>query len=245
MLKPTLIIFATSLSVFAQVKETAVKAVVEEEQQVKVKNFDQAAMQMLTAKRARARNADLKAAQQAVDTLGKEVMKGNMSYTLLTMYPAQKKRFTILEGSEAALLKKFKKHAQAIKDEGVVMTNYIAGAPSQIYYVGGKVKKGLVKKSYIFPTDYDFERLVVVPVQRNFTYVKQLDPKTKKPLKTVDYTYILAIYNEASQSWSFMKAPDKQTAVLQMNEIRNYFRTLPVTMAKKLPKKHHKIVTTP
>ncbi len=180
------------------------------------------------AERIRREPLFMESAQMATQKLGDAILKGNMDFAVLKMYPRWKKKQSILVGGDGNMLKKFAHAAKLMRDSGTVITDFKALRATEILYVRMEKKKGLTKVYY--PVDYTFQKLVVVPTVTQIRFGK-IDPATGKPFEVEKKSFQLAIYDENVKDWSFIDGSS-----VSINDIRNMFPTVPLSFEKKLPK---------
>jgi len=152
-------------------------------------------------------------AKEAVDTLGKEVRKGNFLYSLDNMYPNWKKLAASHTGGEAKLRERLESVPLEMQKKGITIVGFEVMQPTQ----GFEVRANLYHDRNREP---DFtEYLVIVPTK---TIFRVIDPNSgTKKLESLGFQ--IAITNqERTNEWSFIDGGN-----MQHSELSKLFPLLP------------------
>jgi len=170
----------------------------------------------------------IKSAKLATEKLADEILKDNFDYAIANMYPRLKATLSKRVGGEAEFLKRQRKAVDDLRKSKTEIIDIKVSEPTELYYVWMKKKKGL--DVIYYPFDYTIQKLVIVPITKHVKFGK-INPDNGKPFAAVVNSYQLAIYDETDKRWSFIDGSS-----ITVNEIRNLFPTIPLDIAKKLPK---------
>ncbi len=170
----------------------------------------------------------LKSAKLATEKLADEILKDNIDYAILNIYPRWKAHLASRVGGQQQLILKAREAVKQMRDSKTEIVDIKVGTPTDIYYVHVRQKKGLAK--VVYPFDYNFQKLVIVPLSKHVKFGKT-NPETGKPYQAIQNSYQLAVYDEVAQTWSFIDGSG-----ITVNDIRNLFPTIPLTIKEKLPK---------
>lgn len=166
-------------------------------------------------------------AQQSVQALGNEVLKGNFTYAVEKMYPRWKARQAKRLGSEKALQEQFDKAAVQMQEAGIDITAFKALPPVAFYRVWPVVNEGV--KQVRSEKDLTYHIVAVVPTKMTLRFLIENQP----PRTFERSSYQLAVCKEGTNDWTFIDG-----AALDVNDLRSIFPLLPKNMV--LPAKEDK-----
>lgn len=164
--------------------------------------------------------------QNAVQTLGNEVLKSNFAYAVDKMYPRWKTRQAKRLGSEQKLLEKFNAAGAQMTAAGITIDAFRAKPPTLAFRVFPKLKEG--KTSIQSDKDLVYELLVIVPTVKKLTIFPPNEPKRVLSQQS----FQIAIAKEGSNTWTFIDG-----ATLKAQDLHSMFPLLPQDL--KLPEKHY------
>lgn len=179
-------------------------------------------------KRSREKPLHLQLAKLATEQLTDEILKGNTDFAIANIYPRWKKQLSMRFGGEANFLKRARETVTEMNRQNTVITDIKVGVPNTIYYVWLKKMKN--KSVIYFPFDYTTQKLVIVPTSVHAT-IDEIDKETGKKIKIIKNSFQIAIYDEATKSWSFISGGS-----ISINQLRSLFPTLPMNMTQHFEK---------
>jgi len=190
-------------------------------------NYEQR-KQLMVNERTRKKPLFIQSAHIATQALGAEIMKGNADYAIANMYPRLKKIQAKRAGGEENMIKKLRLAQKRMKEDKTVIIDFKADMPKEILHVRMERKEGLAK--FYFPVDFTFQKLLIVPTKTVIQFAK-VDTETGNPLKVLEESCQLAIYDEKTKKWSFING-----STISANELRGLFPLIPKDVATGFPK---------
>lgn len=166
-------------------------------------------------------------AQQSVQAMGNEVLKGNFIYAVEKMYPRWKTRQAKRLGSEQLLMEQFSKAAVQMQEAGIDITGFNALPPVAFYRVWPVVNEGV--KQVRSEKDLTYHIVAVVPTKMTLRFLIE----NQAPRTFERSSYQLAVSKEGANDWTFIDG-----AALDVNDLRSIFPLLPKNMV--LPAKEDK-----
>lgn len=180
--------------------------------------------QVVCAQEAESEAALRAGAAAATKVLGKEVVRGNFSYTIQRMYPRWKKKTAADLGGMDKLVDALSGVPKMMKENGIVILSFEPGVPEKVFEVQSAIiqtRDGQKKTIYT-------EWLAFVP-----TVTKYLvpDPATGKTVRLKKSGFQVAVSRKEENDWYFIDGSN-----LKVEELRRMFPALPATKdALRLP----------
>ena len=166
------------------------------------------------------------AAQQAVQTLGNELMKGNFDYSYEKIYPRWKRRLAKRYGGEKAFNAQLEKANQQKEKARFVISSYKALQPAAFFSVW-RAKK--IDNSTGKPIQNHLGQEVIVEhwlaIVPTVTSIKiPISDMPGKVREVEESSYTIAISEKGTNDWRFMTGLKPS-----VQELRGMFPTLPST----------------
>lgn len=164
------------------------------------------------------------AAQQAVQLLGNEVLKGNFAYAVSKMYPRWKVRQAKRLGDEQKLLDQFNKAGAQMQEAGIDITGFSAQKPLVFY----RVWPVRVDKSKAVGSGgaLNYHLLALVPTKMTMRFLLEGKP----PRTFIRTSFQVAISEEGTNDWTFIDG-----STIKRTDLRSMFPLLPADLV--LPKR--------
>jgi len=154
-------------------------------------------------------------AAEATRELGRQVMKGNHSYSIQRMYPRYRKRAAIRHGGEDKLEKKLMAVSEKMLKNGIKMLKFEVGSPRsahEVFLWRGRDKAGQPIQAYL-------EWLVFVPTRTEY---RVIDRETGVARRLETKGFQVAVAKKGTSEWYFLDGSN-----LTIPELRSFFPGLP------------------